>query len=387
MTESRTRLAVFGSTGSIGRSTLDVAKKHPHRIEVVALSAHSRWSELAMQVRSVQPRWAVLTGSEHSISLASEGIPPNTELQFGSKPLDEIARHPEVDAVLVAIVGSAGLLSTWAAVDAGKKVALANKETLVVAGQEIMALAQRRGANIIPVDSEHSAIFQALHAGKKAEVKRLILTASGGPFRGFSPAQLRDVTVQQALAHPIWDMGPKITVDSATMMNKALELIEARWLFDMPPEKIEIVVHPQSIVHSLVEFVDGSVIAQLSCPDMRIPIQYALSYPDRWEGAETQWNFADCAALTFEPPDLDAFPAIMLGMQVARDGGTSGVVLNAANEAAVQGFIDGELRFSEITEVCRSVLEHHDYSHHPTLEQLLELDAWARKEVTRWVLT
>ncbi len=387
MTESRTRLAVFGSTGSIGRNALDVAKKHHQRIQVVALSAHSRWSELADQVRALQPRWAVLTGSDHATSFASQGIPSNTEIRIGGDPLNEIARHPDVDVVLIAIVGSAGLFCTWSAVDAGKRVALANKETLVIAGQEIMQLAQRRGATILPVDSEHSAIFQALLSGRKAEVKRLILTASGGPFRGFTPAQLRDVTVQQALAHPIWDMGPKITVDSATMMNKALELIEARWLFDMPPEKIEILVHPQSIVHSLVEFLDGSVIAQLSCPDMRIPIQYALSYPERWEGAETNWNFADCSSLTFEPPDLDVFPALRLGIQVARDGGTSGAVLNAANEAAVQSFIDGELAFSEITEVCRSVLEHHTYSHNPTLAQLMELDAWARKEVTRWVLT
>lgn len=387
MIDSRMRLAVFGSTGSIGRNTLEVAKRHPQRIQVVALSAHSRWSELAAQIQEWQPRWGVITGGENTTSGDLFAIPPQTDVKFGRDELEAVARHEDVDAVLTAIVGAAGLLSTWAAVDAGKRVAVANKEALVIAGQQIVPLAHKRGAKIVPVDSEHSAIFQALHAGRKSEVKRLILTASGGPFRGYTTAQLRNVTVEQALAHPIWEMGTKITVDSATMMNKALELVEARWLFDMPPEKIEVVVHPQSIVHSLVEFQDGSIVAQLSSPDMRIPIQYALSYPERWEATSAPWDFSGCSSLTFESPDWDAFPALKLGMQVARDGGTSGAVLNAANEAAVQGFIDGEIRFNEIAEVCSSVLEHHTFTQNPTLEQLLDLDAWARKEVSRWVLT
>jgi 1-deoxy-D-xylulose-5-phosphate reductoisomerase len=256
-----------------------------------------------------------------------------------------------------------------------------------MAGPLVMQLAQKKGASILPVDSEHSAVFQALQAGRRDQLKRIILTASGGPFRKHSKQQLAQVNVQAALAHPTWDMGPKITVDSATMMNKALEIIEARWLFDLRPEQIDVVIHPQSVVHSMIEFVDGSVIAQMSPPDMKLPIQYALTYPDRWECPAPKLDFTEAISLEFEPPDLDRFPALQLGYEVARDGGTAGAVLNAANEAAVAGFLAGELPFLEIVSVCRSILEQHDFDANPTLERLVQLDAWARQEVSRWVLT
>jgi 1-deoxy-D-xylulose-5-phosphate reductoisomerase len=247
-----------------------------------------------------------------------------------------------------------------------------------------MQLARNRQATLIPVDSEHSAVFQLLQAGNRQDVRRLILTASGGPFRCVPAEKLEEVTVQQALDHPTWDMGPKITIDSATMMNKALEIIEARWLFDVAPDQIDVVVHPQSIVHSLVEFQDGSVFAQMSPPDMRLPIQYALSYPDRWAGPARKLDVAQSLTLDFEPPDGQRFPALRLGYEVARAGGTAGAVLNAANESAVTQFLDGKIRFTQIVPACRAALEHHQHDANPTLEQLLKLDAWAREEVLRW---
>jgi 1-deoxy-D-xylulose-5-phosphate reductoisomerase len=263
-------------------------------------------------------------------------------------------------------------------------VALANKETLVMAGPLVMRLAERTGATIIPVDSEHAAIHQALCSGRPTEVARILLTASGGPFRTRPAATLADVTPAEALRHPTWSMGPKITVDSATMMNKALELIEARWLFGVPAGQLEVLVHPQSIVHSLVEFVDGSVIAQLSPPDMRLPIQYALSYPRRLPGPARRLDVAMPLTLDFEPPDPARFPALRLGLEAAERGGTSGAVLNAANEEAVQGFLDGRLRFTDIAEVCAGVLAAHPYRSDPELDELRALDAWARQEVASW---
>ena len=298
--------------------------------------------------------------------------------------MEEIVRRSDVDIVVAAIVGSAGLRSTWAAVEAGKTVALANKETMVVGGPLVTELANRTGARIVPVDSEHSAVFQAMQAGRRDEAKRVILTASGGSFRTHSQADLAQVTIADALRHPTWSMGPKITIDSATMMNKALEIIEARWLFDLRPDQIDVVVHPQSIVHSLVEFVDGSMIAQLGSPDMKLPIQYALTYPRRQPGVATPLDFTRAMRWEFEPPDHERFPALPLGLEVARAGGTAGAVLNAANEAAVARFRAGELHFTEIVPSCRAVLEQHHFDPSPSLEQLLQLDAWARQEVLRW---
>jgi 1-deoxy-D-xylulose-5-phosphate reductoisomerase len=292
---------------------------------------------------------------------------------------------PEVEVVVSAIVGAAGLEGTWAALEKGKTVAVANKETLVMAGPLVMELAAQRGARILPVDSEHSAIFQAMAGGRPAEVERIVLTASGGPFRGRSRAELAHVTVAQALCHPTWRMGPKITIDSATLMNKALEIIEARWLFGLPAERIQVIIHPESVIHSFVEFTDGSVLAQLSPPDMRLPIQYALTYPERVAGPAKRLCWSELGAWHFEQPDHDTFPAIQLGYEVARRGGTCGAVLNAANEEAVRRFLAGELRFLDITRVCRDVLNHHHYSARPTLAELAGIDRWARQEVARWL--
>jgi 1-deoxy-D-xylulose-5-phosphate reductoisomerase len=292
---------------------------------------------------------------------------------------------PEVDVVVTAIVGAAGLAGTWAALEAGKTVAVANKETLVMAGPLVMELAARQGVRILPVDSEHSAIFQALQCGRAAEVERVVLTASGGPFRGRKAADLAEVTPAEALRHPTWRMGPKITVDSATLMNKALEVIEARWLFGLPPERIEVIIHPESMIHSFVEFTDGSVLAQLSPPDMRLPIQYALTYPERVAGPARRLNWSELAAWHFEQPDFETFPAVQLGYEVARRGGTCGAVLNAANEAAVSRFLADELRFLDIPRVCRAVLANHNYSARPTLSELIAVDRWARQEVGRWL--
>jgi 1-deoxy-D-xylulose-5-phosphate reductoisomerase len=311
-------------------------------------------------------------------------LPAETKLLTGIEGLRQLARHPDVDVVVVSIVGVAGLTGAWAAIEAGKTVALANKETLVAAGPLVMRRAQERGATILPVDSEHSAVFQALQAGRREELRRVVLTASGGPFRDRGRQELEDVTIQEALAHPTWNMGPKITIDSATMMNKALEVIEARWLFELDSGQIDVTVHPQSVVHSFVEFRDGSVLAQLSPPDMKLPIQYALTFPERWECPSTKLDFAQAWSLDFFPPDLERFPALQLGHEVAGQGGTAGAVLNAANEAAVAAFLDAKLRFTEIVPACRGVLEHHNFDSAPDLEQLLKLDAWARKEITTW---
>lgn len=377
------QIAVLGSTGSIGQSTLDVLASSQGRLRAHSLSAHTRLDSLLTQAQQTNPRWVVATNETEAAQFDWSALPRETELLIGRAGIEQAVRSDEVDVVLSAIVGSAGLHGTWAALEAGKTVALANKETLVMAGPLAIELARKHGGTIIPVDSEHSAVFQAILSGKHSEVRRIILTASGGPFRNHTKQQLANVTVEDALAHPTWNMGQKITVDSATMMNKALEIIEARWLFDFATEQIDVVVHPQSIVHSLVEFADSSVIAQLSPPDMRLPIQYALDYPDRYPGPMARLDLTQPICLDFEPPDFDRFPALGLGLEVARTGGSSGAVLNAANEAAVDRFLAGELRFTEIVPLVRSVLDSHDFDSQPTLERLEALDRWARQEVLR----
>lgn len=385
MPHATKNVAVFGSTGSIGRNALEVIQASAGRLRAVALSAHENLGLLLEQARQLKPRWIVATDEARARRFDWSTLPKQTELLTGAKSLQQVAAANEVDVVLAAIVGSAGLRSTWAALEAKKTVALANKETLVVAGELVMRLAAQHGSRILPVDSEHSAVFQAIQAGRPEEVRRIVLTASGGPFRELSNHDLKQVTVDDALLHPTWDMGRKITIDSATMMNKALEIIESRWLFNLSAEQIEVVIHPQSIVHSFVEFVDGSVIAQLGQPDMRLPIQYALEYPHRYPGLADRMDWRSNWRLDFEPADMERFEALQLGFDVARAGGTSGVVLNAANEAAVQAFLEGELHFTEIVPACRSVLEAHDFDPHPTLERIEALDRWARSEVTRWV--
>ena len=383
--QPRNRIAVLGSTGSIGTSCLEVIAANPERLELVGLTAHRRADLLAEQCRTFKPRWAVLSDESRRAEISLEQWPRETELLVGPDGIERLAAHPDVDTVVCGIVGAAGLRGAWAAVESGKRVAIANKETLVVAGPLVMQLAAKTGAELIPVDSEHSAIFQCLQAGRRADVKRIILTASGGPFRGWSKSRLEtDVTVERALAHPTWQMGPKITVDSATMMNKALEIIEARWLFGLDADQISVVVHPQSIVHSLVEFVDGSVVAQLSPPDMKLPIQYALTYPERWPGISPTLDWSASHQFDFFAPDLDAFPALQLGFEVARRGGSSGAVLNAANEVAVQRFLDGSLKFTDIPRACREILNAHNDDPSPMLSELLRQDARAREEMLRW---
>ncbi len=381
---SRRRLVVLGSTGSIGTNCLDVVDHLGDRLEVLGLSAHSSGETLLQQARRYRPRWVALTDPEAARRFDASQLPDGCRLLTGADAVAEMVQDSEVDVVVTAIVGAAGLLGTWAALEAGKTVAVANKETLVLAGALVTELAARRGGKLLPVDSEHSAIFQAMQGSPPEAVERIVLTGSGGPFRGRSRAELEDVTVEEALNHPTWRMGPKITIDSATLMNKALEVIEARWLFALPPERIEVIVHPESVIHSFVEFKDGSVLAQLSPPDMRLPIQYALTYPERVAGPARRLNWRELSAWHFEQPDHETFPALQLGYEVARRGGTCGAVLNAANEAAVERFLRGDLDFLDITRACRAALDHHQYSPTPTLAELSDSDRWARQEVGRW---
>ena len=378
------RIAVLGSTGSIGTSTLAVAENLAENAKIVGLTAHHRWESLVAQAQRWQPRFVVLSDEEQARSVGPGAFPPGVELWSGQAGLERLAAHQDVDTVIAGIVGAAGLRSTWTAIEAGKRVGLANKETMVVAGPLVMDLARKSGATIIPVDSEHSAIFQALQCGQRGDVKRIILTASGGPFRAWSKAQLEQATPRDALAHPTWNMGRKITIDSATLINKALEVIEARWLFGLSADQIEVVIHPQSIIHSFVEFQDGSVIAQLSPPDMKLPIQYALTYPARENGVSPRMDWKVAFGLDFAPPDRDRFPGLELGFEVARRGGTCGAVLNAANEVAVARFLEGDLTFCDIPRVCRAVLAQHDFDPNPGLSDLFRWDAWAREETRRW---
>lgn len=383
--DSTTRVVVLGSTGSIGRSALDVIEADSTgRLRAHGLSAHANWRRLVDQVQASSPRFAVLTDHRpiEEVRQALRGV--DVEVLSGRDGVIRMVQDEATDRVLNAIVGAAGLEGTWAALEAGKTVALANKETLVVAGPLVMDLAKRRNARLLPVDSEHSAIFQALQSGARSEVRRVILTSSGGPFRGKTRRELLNVTPEQALDHPTWKMGPKITIDSATLMNKALEVIEARWLFDLEPDQIEVVVHPESVVHSMVEFADGSVIAQLSPPDMRLPIQYALTYPDRCPCPGPRLDLTKSWALRFEPPDRETFPALDLAYEVMTRGGTAGAALNAANEVAVSRFLNGEMGFLDIPRACRAGLDQHEYDPRPTLDQLWKVDARTRLEIQRW---
>jgi len=378
-------VVILGSTGSIGRSALDVIDHDGGaRLRAFGLAAHTSVDDLIGQARKHRPRYIVRTSPEASARVDGQLRGTGVELLGDRDGLIRMVQDPETDRVLSAIVGAAGLEGTWAAIEAGKTVALANKETLVVAGPLILELARARGVEILPVDSEHSAIFQALRSGRPKEVRRVILTSSGGPFRGKSARELADVTPEQALRHPTWRMGPKISIDSATLMNKALEVIEARWLFDLGPDQVEVVVHPESVVHSMVEFVDGSVIAQLSPPDMRLPIQFALTYPDRVPGPCPALDTGRPFCLHFEPPDRETFPCLDLGYEVMRRGGTAGAALNAANEAAVARFLAREIGFPDIPRACRAAIDHHHYDPRPSLDALWRVDASARQEVRRW---
>jgi len=375
------QVAILGSTGSVGRNALRVIDALGSEYEVTALSAHSNIKLLAEQAKKYRPKFVAVTnaGKAKEFGRMSGGL--DIEVLAGQEGLAAIAERSEVDIVLLAVVGAAGLPAALAAAKAGKRIAIANKEPLVIAGELVTKTAKENGAEIIPVDSEHSAIFQAMQAGKADEVSKIVLTTSGGPFRGASIEEIADVTPEDALAHPVWSMGPKISVDSATMMNKALEVIEARWLFDMPVEKIDVLVHPESIVHSLVEFVDGSVIAQMASPDMCLPIQYALTYPRRIAGPAKRLKLEEIGKLTFEKPNLEVFRALALGFEVARVGGTAAAVFNAANEAAVEYFLAGKIGFGDIVELIEHCLNKHNARTGVSLEELLEADGWARREV------
>ncbi|CAN5312242.1 1-deoxy-D-xylulose-5-phosphate reductoisomerase [soil metagenome] len=378
-------VAILGSTGSIGTNALDVIRHFPDRLAVHTLVAHSNVKLLAEQCHEFKPSTAIITCSKALETLDRSAFPGETTLLSGVDAVLKAVEHSDVDTVLSAVVGAAGLHGTWAAVAAGKTVAIANKETLVVAGPLILALAAKSGATLLAVDSEHSAIAQALTGHTAKDISRVVLTGSGGPFRGKSASELSDATPEQALKHPTWQMGAKISIDSATLMNKALEVIEARWLFALSPEQIDVIIHPESIVHSFVEFVDGSVLAQLSPPDMRLPIQLALLHPHRIAGPAKRLDWRTLSHLRFEAPDHDTFPALGLGFEAARNGGTCGAVLNAANEVAVEAFLNHRLDFLNIAKSVKTVLSEHAYEPAPTLERLLALDAWARQEVDRWI--
>jgi 1-deoxy-D-xylulose-5-phosphate reductoisomerase len=373
-------VALFGATGSIGASTLDVLARHPDRYRVFALTAHDSVEALAQLCRRHRPRFAVLSGVKESAELRARF--PGVEVLFGAAALESVAAHPETATVMAAIVGAAGLASTLAAVRAGKRVLLANKEALVMAGPLVMRAARASGARILPVDSEHNAVFQCLAGGSAP--RRIILTASGGPFR--TRENLSDITPDEACAHPNWVMGRKISVDSATMMNKGLEVIEARCLFDLPPERIEVLIHPQSIVHSLVEYADGSVLAQLSNPDMRVPIAHALAHPERVESGATALDLARLGSLSFERVDERRFPCLGLAYAALRAGGTAPAVLNAANEVAVEAFLAGRLGFTGIPAVIEETLEAVPARKADDLATVMQADADARREANARIM-
>jgi len=377
------QIAILGSTGSIGKNALRVVDGLGADYAIGALSAHRNIELLAEQARQYRPR-AVAVTDPHQVDAFLKLIPDlKIEVLSGLKALERIARTPEFDTVLSAIVGAAGLPSVLAAAGCGKRLAIANKEPLVIAGELLMATAKAHGSTVLPIDSEHSAVFQALQAGSPEQVQRIILTGSGGPFRQLSTQDLQDVTLDQALAHPTWNMGPKITIDSATMMNKALEIIEAHWLFRMPVTRIDVLIHPESIVHSMVEFVDGALVAQLGPPDMCLPIQYALTYPNRCKGITEHLKLEQLGQLTFESPNCKTFRALPLAYQVAQAGGTAAAVFNAANESAVKAFLDGAIKLTRIVDLVEHCLDKHDIKQDVGLEDLLEADAWARDQVKK----
>ncbi len=378
---TRRRVLLLGSTGSIGTSALKVARAIPERMEIVGLAASRSVEALVEQARETGARHVALTDPA-AAAQARALLPDDVEVFSGEAGLVDLVRASDADLVLVAIVGVAGLAPALAAIEAGKHLAVASKEILVMAGEAVMDAARRKGVHVLPVDSEHNAIFQCLEGRQPGDVSRLLLTASGGPFRTLPTEQLAQVTVAQALKHPTWSMGPKITIDSATLFNKGLEMIEARWLFDVPMNRIEVVVHPESIVHSMVEFRDRSVLAQLSHSDMCFPIQYAVTWPERVPNDLRPLDFAKLGALHFEAPRTQDFPALDLARQAGETGGTLPAVLNAANEVAVQAFLDGRLAFPAIWRTVAAVMEAHTVTEHPGLEALVEADAWARRAAT-----
>jgi 1-deoxy-D-xylulose-5-phosphate reductoisomerase len=373
-------VAILGSTGSIGTNGLDVASHLGLRVD--GLAARSNWKLLREQIERFRPARVAVIEPEAHAQLLREMNGSATTLLPGAEGLQAIAASKEAEVVLCAISGAACLPPVLEAARKGKTLGLANKESMVMAGPILWELARTSGSTIVPVDSEHSAIFQSMRSGSRSEVKRVFLTASGGPFRQTPRSDFDRITPEQALKHPTWNMGGKITIDSATMFNKALEIVEAKWLFDLAPEQIEVLIHPQSIIHSMVEFVDGSVIAQLGLPDMRTPIQFAFTYPARSEGNVKRLDLAQVKSLTFEAPDMEKFPSLGLGYRAAKAGGTMGAVLNASNEIAVDRFVSRKIPFLKIFEIVKTVMDRHAVVAKPSLEDVLRADAWARQEAS-----
>lgn len=378
------RIAILGSTGSIGMSTLDIVERFPEKFRVVAIAAGKNLTQLIAQIKSFQPLLVSLSQEEDAKKLRQELPDFEGDIVWGADGLLATATHEDADMVMAALVGAIGLPPTLAAIRAGKDVALANKEALVVSGELMTREAVRHGVQLLPVDSEHNAIFQALHGHKQEQVKRIILTASGGPFLHRPAEDFQTIRIEEALQHPTWKMGNKITIDSATLMNKGLEVIEARWLFNLPPEQVSVIVHPQSIVHSLVEYVDGSVLAQLGIPDMRVPISYILAYPDRLPLTHLpQLNLAEAARLEFVEPDYDKFPCLGLAYTALERGGTCPAALNAANEVSVASFLSGRIAFTHIADINKQVLAAHAVQPVKDLESVLEADGWARAQAKK----
>lgn len=380
------KLAILGSTGSIGKQTLEVIENFPKEFQVSYLSAHSNSDILKQQIQKFHPK-AVVVLDEHCAKLLKKDCGATTKILCGETALQEIVQQDDVDIVVSALVGFAGLQPTIAAIKAKKNIALANKETLVVAGELMIPLAEKHNVELLPVDSEHSAIFQCLVGELPNKIEKIILTASGGPFRNHSAEELERVTIEDALHHPNWRMGNKITIDSATLMNKGLEVIEAHWLFGVAAEKIEVVVHPQSIIHSMVEFVDGSIKAQLGVPDMKIPIQYALTHPSRAHAKWPRIHFPSLKEMTFFEPDTKRFPCLELAYTALRSGGTLPAVMNAANEIAVKNFLQGKITFNTISRLVHNIMENHSSQKNPSLESIIAADEWARRKAEELLVT
>ena len=375
------KIGILGSTGSIGTQTLEIVRSNPD-LQVVALAAGSNVSLMEQQVREFHPLLAVMGSEEASADLKSRIADTGTKVLAGMEGMLELAVLPQMEVLVTAIVGMIGIRPTIAAIKAGKTIALANKETLVTAGHIIMPLAKEKGVSILPVDSEHSAIFQSMHGENRERVSKILLTASGGPFRGKKTEELQDITVEDALKHPNWSMGRKITVDSATLVNKGLEVMEAKWLFNVEPEQIQVVVHPQSIIHSMVEYVDGGIMAQLGMPDMKLPIQYALFYPDRRPMDGKRVDFFALKSISFEEPDIKTFRGLQLAYDAIAAGGSMPTVFNAANEKAVGLFLDKKIRFLAIYDLIQGAMEQHKVISNPTVDEILEAEAQAHAYIS-----
>ena len=375
------KIGILGSTGSIGTQTLEIVRSNPD-LQVIALAAGSNVSLMEQQVREFHPMLAVMGSEEAATDLKNRIADTDTRVSAGMEGMLELAILPQMEVLVTAIVGMIGIRPTIAAIKAGKTIALANKETLVTAGHIIMPLAKEKGVSILPVDSEHSAIFQSMHGENRERVSKILLTASGGPFRGKKTEELQDITVEDALKHPNWSMGRKITVDSATLVNKGLEVMEAKWLFDVEPEQIQVVVHPQSIIHSMVEYLDGGIMAQLGMPDMKLPIQYALFYPDRRPMDGRRVDFFALKSISFEEPDIKTFRGLQLAYDAIAAGGSMPTVFNAANEKAVGLFLDKKIRFLAIYDLIQGAMEQHKVIANPTVDEILEAEAQAHAYIS-----